>query len=126
MKKENVKITDRIKTFEDARQATGRPDVPDFSNAPEDLRSYFENLYKMMVISEALNEGWSPDWANDDQQKWYPWFYMSPSGFGFDVTFYDCSGAGADAGSRLCFKTSELAGYAGSQFVDIWKGIMLK
>jgi hypothetical protein len=31
-----------IKSFEDAVKATGRPDTPDFSNVPEDLREYFE------------------------------------------------------------------------------------
>jgi hypothetical protein len=84
MKKENKKITELVKTFEDARKLTGRPDVPDFSNLPTDMRKHFEAQYKMIVIAEALNEGWIPDWDNYNEYKYYPWFEMSPSSFAFD------------------------------------------
>ena len=47
MKKENKKITELVKTFEDARKLTGRPDVPDFSNLPTDMRKHFEAQYKI-------------------------------------------------------------------------------
>ena len=83
MKKENQKITELVKSFEDARKMTGRPDVPDFSNLPTDMRKHFEAQYKMIVIAEALNEGWIPDWDNYDEYKYYPWFEMSPSSFAF-------------------------------------------
>ena len=57
---ENQNIMDRVKTFEDALKETGRPGVPDFSCLPSDMRKYFEAQYKMVVITEALNEGWEP------------------------------------------------------------------
>ena len=122
-------ITETIKSFADAMQATGRPDVPDFSNLPEDLRTYFENQYKMAVITEALNEGWNPDWADGGQQKWFPWFYHKPkssSGFAFGGTIYRLSAARAGDGARLCFRTKALATYAGEQFLEIWNAILLK
>lgn len=90
MKKENKKITDLVKTFDDARKLTGRPDVPDFSNLPTDMRKHFEAQYKMIVIAEALNEEWIPDWDNHNEYKYYPWFKMSPSSFAFDGSYYDC------------------------------------
>ena len=120
------KVTERIKTFEDAQKETGRQDVPDFSNVPEDLRAYFEAQYKTIVIAEALNEGWKANWEDSNQKKWFPWFYMSSSGFVFDDTLCACSRAYAGSGSRLCFKSDELATYAGKQFVEIWKDIILK
>lgn len=81
----------------------------------------------MVVIAEALNEGWNPDWDNDDELKWRPWFWMSsPSGFAFDDTSYGDSNTYAGGGSRLCFKTDALADYAATQFIDIWKDIQLK
>lgn len=125
MKKENQKITELVKSFEDARNMTGRPDVPDFSNLPTDMRKHFEAQYKMIVIAEALNEEWIPDWDNYDEYKYYPWFEMSPSSFAFGDS--DCANAYALAGSgsRLKFRTRELAEYAAKQFIDIWKDIQI-
>jgi len=122
--KENVMI--RIKTFEDAMKETLRPEVPDFSNLPEDLREYFKAQYKIIVIAEALNEGWKADWNDSNQYKYYPYFYMSSGAFVFTDTYYDCSHAYAGYGSRLCFKTRVLAKYAGEQFLDIWTVIIQK
>lgn len=125
MKKENQKITELVKSFEDARKMTGRPDVPDFSNLPTDMRKHFEAQYKMIVIAEALNEGWIPDWDNYDEYKYYPWFEMSPSSFAFVVSLYAYASAFAGSGSRLKFRTRELAEYAAKQFIDIWKDIQI-
>ena len=122
---ENQNIMDRVKTFEDALKETGRPGVPDFSCLPSDMRKYFEAQYKMVVITEALNEGWEPDWDDDDEYKYYVWFTMSPSSFAFRSSTYEYSNARAGSGSRLKFKTRELAEYASKQFVDIWKDIQL-
>lgn len=125
MKKENQKITELVKSFEDARKLTGRPDVPDFSNLPADMRKYFEAQYKMIVIAEALNEGWIPDWDNYNEYKYYTWFALSPSSFAFAVSFYVLALAYAGSGSRLEFRTRELAEYAAKQFIDIWKDIQI-
>lgn len=125
MKKENKKITELVKTFEDARKLTGRPDVPDFSNLPTDMRKHFEAQYKMIVIAEALNEGWIPDWDNYNEYKYYPWFEISPSSFAFRGSSYGSAIAYAGSGSRLKFRTRELANYAAEQFIDIWKDIQI-
>ena len=125
MKKENKKITELVKTFEDARKLTSRPDVPDFSNLPTDMRKHFEAQYKMIVIAEALNEGWIPDWDNNNEYKYYPWFEMSASSFAFYGSAFGVARAGAGSGSRLKFRTRELANYAAKQFIDIWKDIQI-
>ena len=120
-----MKIQDKIKTFEDAMEATGRKDIPDFSTFPEDMRKHFEAMFKMVVIVEALNEGWKPDWDNWDECKYYPWFDMSPSSFAFHDSRYDDSDAYAGSGSRLALKSEELADYCGKQFVELWKEMLL-
>ena len=125
MKKENKKITELVKTFEDARKLTGRPDVPDFSNLPTDMRKHFEAQYKMIVIAEALNEGWIPDWDNYNEYKYYPWFEMSPSSFAFYDSYCDSAFAYAGCGSRLCLKSKELSEYCGKQFIDLWKQFII-
>ena len=115
----------KIKTIEEAFQITGRPKV-DFSIFPEDLRTYFENHYNAVVITEAINDGWVADYSNSKQQKWFPVFYMSPSGFVFHFSYYyGYSYAYAGGASRLCFETEAAADYAGKTFLEIYKGIVL-
>lgn len=123
-----VDIKERVKSFEDALTVTGRPAMPDFSSVPVDLKDYFEAQYKVVVIAEALNEGWVPNWNDHDQEKWFPWFHhpRSSSGFVYYGSIYYCSMANAGYGSRLCCKNSELATYFGEQFIDIWNKILLK
>ena len=120
-----MSIIEKIKTFEDAMQATGRTEMPDFSTFPKDMRKHFEALFKMVVIVEALNEGWKPDWDNGNECKYYPWFCMSPSSFAFGVSYYDYEFAFAGCGSRLKLKSRELAKYCGEQFIEIWKDIQI-
>ena len=120
-----MSIIEKIKTFEDAMEATGRKEMPDFSSFPEDMRKHFEALFKMVVIVEALNEGWKPDWDNYCEYKYYPRFDMSPSSFAFGDSDCDNVFAIAGSGSRLKVKSRELANYCGEQFKDIWKGIQL-
>lgn len=121
-------IIDKIKSFEDAQAATGRPAVPAFSDCPEDMREYFQAKYKLIVIAEAINEGWKADWSNDEQEKWIPWHYCSPgsSSFAFDDTYSRYSSAHAGDASRLCFETKAKAEYAGRQFLDLWNIVLLK
>ena len=80
---------------------------------------------KMVVIVEALNEGWKPDWNNTNERKCFPWFWMSPSSFAFYDSYYVNEGACAGSGSRLKLKSYVLADYCGKQFEDIWKDIQL-
>jgi len=122
---QNQDVRKRIKTFEDALAETGKPPVPSFSDVPEDMKAYFIAQYKMSVIAEALNEGWIPNWDNDNERKWRVWFVMSPSTFAIDASDYDYSYALAGSSSRLCFKSEVLAAYCAKQFLDIWKDIQL-
>jgi hypothetical protein len=115
------KITDRVKTFEDACGVLGIDLIAfvDDDSAPD------ESAYiQLKTIAKALNEGWTPDWNNDEEYKYYPWFEMqktksNPSGFRLDGVGYDY--AYSIVGSRLCFHSRELAEYAAKQFQDLYK-----
>jgi len=124
MKKGDKLKKKRPETVEDAFQMTGRPTV-DFSNLPEDLRVHFENYYKAIVITEALNEGRKPDWDNWSENKWRPWFRMSSSAFGLYDTNCDGTYSGAGSGSRLVNFNEETAEYSATQFKDVWKEIQI-
>jgi hypothetical protein len=67
------KITDRIKTFEDACAEVGEdPEHDKFTEGTPDEIAF----KKIKVITKALNEGWLPNWNNSGERKWYPWFYL--------------------------------------------------
>lgn len=108
------KITDRVKTYKDACEVTGDKyiDLSAITNDDE----YDVAVYRIVrTIVKALNEGWVPNLFDTSEKKYYPWFSVSGSALSYDGYYYDnsCSAVG----SRLCFKTSDLAKYAGTQFL---------
>ena len=115
------KVTDRIKTFEDACNELGI-NAEAFVQAIGYIEPADELAYrKLKVIVKALNEGWTPDWDNTTQKKWRPWFYLNSPGFRFSDSAYGRTSSDSAGGSRLCFKTEELCTYAANQFLDIYK-----
>ena len=102
---------------------------------------------KLRIIAEALNEGWKPTFK-DGERRYYPWFYIytkkeyeeldedekkecrvvyrsfSSASASGGVVYASVGGASsysdAGYGSRLSFKTREIAEYFGKQFIDIW------
>lgn len=125
------KITDKIKSFEDAcKHLRLNPnDLPVVDMLPEKDRKSIIAFYKLTIIIRALNEGWEPDWSNWDEWKYYNWFYIEKgedqhsSGFRYDDA--DCTTTISDAGSRLCFKNIELAKYAAEQFKELYREYLL-
>ncbi|KAF0194121.1 MAG: hypothetical protein FD166_3579 [Bacteroidetes bacterium] len=123
----------QIKTFEEACQALGiDPAKPlvDASGMPEKHRKAIEAHAKLVVIAEALNDGWQPDWSDEDQYKYFPWFEVEATeenraGSGFSYTYYVISFTFTNVGSRLCYATSALARYAGETFADLYREYML-
>lgn len=119
----NQKITDRIKSFEDACSMFGY-DPADYTIHEEmdGIDKAAAAFRKLAVIAQALNDGWKPDWNNSSEYKYYPYFDMR-SGFSFDDVgnYYSRS----NLGSRLCFKTEALAKYAGTQFLELYKQMMV-
>jgi hypothetical protein len=116
-----------IKSFEDACKKDGiDPNIlPDVSMIPEEFRKAIINAYKLMIIYKAINNGWKPDWKNNDQYKYFPWFSVLSSGFGFSYSHSVCGRAYAHVGSRLCTDTSEKALYIANQFASEYKEFFL-
>lgn len=124
-------MENQIKTFEDACKALSIPaTLPVVDALPEKHRKAIIANYQLFIIAQALNEGWEPNWNDFSEYKYYPWFDMetygdAPVGSGFSFHDCDCVNANADVGSRLCFKSRELAEYAGKQFESIYKDLYL-
>lgn len=113
----------------------------------EDFIAYL----KLRIIVAALNEGWEPKFEKGEY-RYFPWFYLytkeqydelddeekgrcvlrsggsavSSYGFVFCNASYDASYSYASFGSRLTFRSRELAAYAGRQFIEEWADFMFK
>ena len=117
----------KIKSFEDACKALKLDPkaLPVVIGLPEKHQASIVAHYKLVIIAEALNAGWVPDWTNWDETKYYPWFDVDEkadkSGLGLSCDGYDFADSNTTVCSRLCFQTSELAEYAGKQFQDLYE-----
>lgn len=99
--------------------------------------------HKLRIIAAALNEGWKPKF-DGEERRYYIWFciYSKEEYDNLDIEDKaDCRVVGrshsnarvnsgmistasyssTNFGSRLTFKTKELAEYCGKQFIDIWE-----
>lgn len=105
---------------------------------------------KLRIITAALNEGWEPRFA-EGECRYYPWYnlytqeewdelnedikkksvpfggndYKMDTDFVYATSFDAGSAECVDFASRLCFKTDELARYAGRQFADLYADFYL-
>lgn len=109
-----------------------------------DLTAYM----KLRIVTEALNEDWHPTFS-DEEVRYYPWFVLYTEeeyenlddddkarccrvvgrshnfagafgGLVYADAYNASSGSGTYLGSRLAFKTRELALHAGKQFINLW------
>lgn len=115
-------VTERIATVDDILEDNDLT-RDEFEKKCEGL-TQDEIAYRILkLLAKSLNEGWTPDWSDDQQYKYYPWFEMLGSS-GFRFFGYGGWGSSSDVGSRLCFKSRELAEYAGRQFVGVYNDFM--
>jgi hypothetical protein len=111
----------KIKTFEGGCRAlklNPAKVVPIVKGMPKHHQDAIVAHAKLVIIAEALNGGWKPNWNNTNEWKYYPWFRMSGSGLAYGDCAIDFSLS--SVGSRLCFKTRDLAEYAGKQFKKLY------
>ena len=113
-----------------------------FSADSKDLLAYL----KLRIITYALNEGWKPQYTNGERRWYFCYELINKEQYDklSEVTKnrvvssgrnnanaycgVSCANAGYNyeyvymsSGSRLVFKSRELAEYAGKQFVEIYK-----
>lgn len=118
-------IKDRVKSFEDACDVLGvAPEeglelTATSSVVAPELKA-IAAFAQLVIITKALNEGWTPDWNNKNQPKYFPWFEWNKPSSGFSLYHVYDSYSATYASSRLCFRTSELARYAAEQFKELY------
>jgi len=130
-----MKTKEKIKTFEDACKVLkldAKKVIPDFSCYPKKDKKAMEAHAKLIIIVKASNKiennnkEWTPDWSNYDEYKYEPYFYLKGGSSGFRYNGYGLWYSGTSVGSRLCFKTRELAEYIANQFIDLYEAYILK
>jgi len=106
-----------IKTFEVACEELGIDANKQFLDeyTPDEIA-----YKKLKIIVAAINQGWTPDWSNSSQYKYWPYFKLS-SGFGFSRSNSGYGNATTHVGSRLCFESEAKSDYAAKQFIDIYE-----
>jgi len=121
----------KIKTYEDACAALklNPNSVPDFSMIPEEEQAALIAHAKLVVIAKAANGDWKPNWNDNGERKFYPWFDMeagdnNPSGFSLGGVYVD--GTYTYVGSRLCYKSREIAEHVANTFLELYKAYMVK
>ena len=79
-KKDERPITERVKTFEDACNELGENHklVQQFKAIQEAIAEDKEATayFKLGIITAALNEGWEPDFTNDEEYRYYPYLCL--------------------------------------------------
>lgn len=143
-------ITESVKTFEDAVEVLGKEHsfvrayccVKDIDECSNDIIAFM----KLRIICAALNEGWEPEFT-EDEKRWYPWFSLwteeglsrnsdewkaarhliSTGDYLGDFADFACEGSysapsstSTDLSFRLCLKSKPLAEYCGKQFISLW------
>lgn len=108
-----------IKTFDDACAAVG-VDPVSFHNRNKHLSDDTYAYEQLKIISKALNGGSHMDYEDTDEYKYYPWFNSVGSSSGFSYLVFDFDPSTSRVASRLTYKTSDIAKYAGTQFLDIY------
>lgn len=120
----------------------------DGADGNEDVDAFL----KLRIVTAALNEGWKPKF-DGDERRWYPYFYIYTKeeydrldeddkkecrvvGRAYNYAYVYGGVVYANAnnawsfsasanGSRLAFRTEELAEYCGKQFIDLWIDFLL-
>ena len=146
-------VTDRIKTFNDALIELGpnHPLVKEYEAiCKADVTENTIVYSRLCVITAAMNEGWTPRFV-EGEYRYFPYFYLytneeisrmseeekssvvfrsNSSAYAYGGVAYACayndSVYVANVGSRLAFKTEELAEYAGKQFTKLYAEYLLK
>jgi hypothetical protein len=121
----NRKITDRIQCLDDVYSIMS----VDFEGR---LRIYNQipgidhviAFDQACLIVQAYNEGWVPNWDDNSEYKWYGYWDHRASGSGFRLSYVSDIYVISSVGSRLVFRTEELARDAYEKFPHIFKLFM--
>lgn len=148
---DEIPVTARVRNFQDALEELGEEheavkvyrSIEWYIRDQKDLLAYT----KLRIITEALNEGWKPQFTIDER-RWYAWYELltkeeieamtdeekeerrcvgrsndnagASGGLVFSYAANASSNSYTNVSARLALKTEALAEYAAKQFIDIY------
>ena len=115
-----------IKTFQDvcnvAKANIGHYILPRTATK-NDIR---DNAYdKLKLIISVFNQGWEPNYSDDNERKWFPYFTYDKNSGAFVFYHYYYYDSYSDVGSRLVMKSEAVAQYVATTFIEIYNEYML-
>lgn len=116
-----------ITSFEDACQRLGiHPILPKVDDLREKDAKHIIATYKLSIITEALNDGWTPDFNNWNEKKCYVYLLGGTANSGVYAGLgirmrHSVAYTHTYFGSHLCFKNENLLTYSVETFKDLWK-----
>jgi hypothetical protein len=111
-----------IKTYEDAVY-----EMPvDNENIIHDTDNMDVVAYKKLKhVLKVINDGWIPDWSDNRQQKYYPYYTVLPSGSGFSDANCSFASTFTSVGSHLCTDSSDKAMHMANNFKELYEQFLL-
>lgn len=118
-----VALENRIKSYGDICEELNEKEltIEDFCFLPISDQCKSLAIAKLKQIERVVNNGWIPDWDNQSQQKWYPWFNKAGSGLVFRASGGDL---GDFAGAVAYFYDEKTSNWVGNIFIDIYSNLL--
>jgi hypothetical protein len=122
------KITDRVSGYDDICDILGIHPVNSlpFPNPKNNDQEWLNSCFQISNIRKVLNEEWVADFDDMDQYKYEPIFKKGGAGFGFSHSGYNDWLAHSTVGSRLVYRSSLIAEFAGKTFIEIYNVFLSK
>lgn len=119
----------QISSYEEAKRYLRLSDEPlmTIRGVSKHHEKAFLALSKLFTIAEAWNkeDGFVPDFSNENQHKYFPWFEYNKGAAGFVFASTAWTATSATVGTRLCFATRERAFAFGKKFESLYNDFLL-
>ena len=126
-----ISVTKQVTSYETACKVLDiKPTYPKFTQCPKIDRKSMIAYHQLTIIIRALNvlpngKCWKVNFNDYYQAKWRIWWNTDKGNLGFAYTNNTPSYTSASFGSRLLFRSEELAKYCAKQFKDLWSDYIL-
>ena len=120
---------DALDMVEDSQTKLGDTLIGEFNKIksifPEENHFYRKAQAHIIVFAANGCDEAFPNNNDDNQRKYYVWFYRNKSGVGFSfyAALFDLSCT--SVGSRLEFKEDNVCKHIVTKFLHIWKGMLI-